>query len=84
MSGQLIERSRKAPGLNSWQIFFDAQDGDLGGDGSSVIGTGISEDGLVFDFHRSADAHPRTRATITDLTSSTILRPSLADGLQRF
>ena len=36
------------PGLNGWQLFFDAQDGDLGGDGSSVIGTGISEDGLVF------------------------------------
>jgi len=36
------------PNLNGAQLFFDAQDADLGGDGASVIGTGASEDGLVF------------------------------------
>ena len=35
-------------GLNGYQIFFDAQDDDIGGSGPSVIGTGASEDGLTF------------------------------------
>ena len=35
-------------GLTNLHIFFDAQPDDLGGESPSMIGTGVSEDGLLF------------------------------------